>query len=94
MGVGRAVVQIEDNHTEDDWTCDQDHSEHDVVDDDGDTQWRLRDLISQQQQEHSEGEQHVDGQTHLLSWSGKQKNNMFHKAKKISTNCSDSVIHQ
>lgn len=61
-------MQVEDDHTKDDRKCDQDHGEHDVVDDDGDTQRRLRDLISQQQQEHSEGEQHVDRQTHLLSW--------------------------
>lgn len=70
MGVGRAVVQVEDDHAEDDGKRDQDHGEHDVVDDDGDGQRRLRDLVGQQQQEHGEGEQHVDGQTHLLTWWG------------------------
>lgn len=67
VGVGWAVVQVENDHAEDDGEGDQDHGEHDVVDDDGDTQRRFRDLISQQQQEDSEGEQHVDGQTHLLT---------------------------
>lgn len=67
VGVGRAVVQIENDHAEDDGECDQDHGEHDVVDNDGDTQRRFRDLIGQQQQKDSEGEQHVDGKTHLLT---------------------------
>lgn len=35
VGVGRAVVQVEDNHTQDDRARDQDHCEHDVLDDDG-----------------------------------------------------------
>lgn len=67
VGVGRAVVQVEDDHAEDDGEGDQDHGEHDVADDDGDAQRRLGDLIGQQQQEDGEGEQHVDGQAHLLS---------------------------
>lgn len=67
VGVGRAVVQVENDHAEDDGECDQDHGEHDVVDNDGDTQRRFRDLIGQQQQEDSESEQHVDGKTHLLT---------------------------
>lgn len=68
MGVGGSVVQVEDDHAKDDRECDQDHGEHDVVDDDRDAQWSLRDLISQQQQEHSEGQKYIDGQTHLLTW--------------------------
>lgn len=60
VGVGRAMVEVEDNHAEDDRECDQDHGKHDVVDDDGNTQRGLGDLISQQQQEHGEGEQHID----------------------------------
>lgn len=70
-------MQVEDDHAEDDGKRDQDHGEHDVVDDDGDAQRRLRDLISQQQQEHGEGEQHVDRQTHLLSWWGEKMNRMY-----------------
>lgn len=81
VGAGRTVVQVEDDHAEDDRKCDQDHGEHDVVDDDGDSQRRLWDLIGQQQQEDSEGEQHVDGQTHLLSWQGKK---MLHSVLEIS----------
>lgn len=61
-------MQVENDHAEDDGEGDQDHSEHDVVDNDGDAQRRFWDLISQQQQEDSEGEQHVNGQTHLFSW--------------------------
>lgn len=68
VGVGGPVVQVEHNHTENDGECDQDHGEHDVIDNDGHTQWRLRNLISQQQQKHSEGQQNIDGQTHLLTW--------------------------
>lgn len=67
VGVGRAVVQVENHHAEDDGEGDQDHGEHDVVDDDGDPQRRFRDLIGQQQQEDGEGKQHVDGKTHLLT---------------------------
>lgn len=66
-------MQIEHDNAEDDRKRDQDHGEHDVVDDDGDAQRRLRDLIGQQQQEHSEGEQHIDGQAHLLSFWGGNK---------------------
>ena len=73
MGVGGAVVQVEDDHTEDDGEGDEDHGEHDVVDDDGDAQGRLGDLISEQQQEDGEGQQHVDGQTHLFTWWGQKK---------------------
>lgn len=61
------MVQVEDHYAEDDRERDQDHGEHDVVDDDGDPQRRFWDLIGQQQQEDGEGEQHVDGETHLLS---------------------------
>lgn len=68
MGVGGSVVQVEDDHTKDDGERDQDHGEHDVVDDDGYAQRSLRDLIGQQQQEHSEGQKYIDGQAHLLTW--------------------------
>lgn len=67
-------MQVQDDHAQDDRAGDQDHGEHDVVDDDGDTQRGLRDLIGQQQQEHGEGEQHVDGETHLLSWQREREN--------------------
>lgn len=68
VGVGGAVVQVEHDHAEDDRKGDEDHGEHDVIDDDRNAQWGFRNFVSQQQQEHSEGEQDVDGQTHLLSW--------------------------
>ena len=41
-------MQVEYDHAEDDRKRDQDHGEHDVVDDDGDAQRRLWDLIGQQ----------------------------------------------
>lgn len=75
MGVWWAVVQIQDDHTEDDWECHQDHGEHDVVDNDGHPQRRFGDLIGKQQQEDGEGEQHIDGQAHLFSCKGKCKKN-------------------
>lgn len=68
------MVEVEDDHAEDDRECDQDHGKHDVVNDDGDTQRCLRDLISQQQQEHSKGQQHVNRQAHLLTWQREEKN--------------------
>lgn len=61
-------MQVEDNHAEDDRERDQDHGEHDVVDDDWNTQRGLGNFVSKQKQEDSEGEQDVNGQTHLLSW--------------------------
>lgn len=63
-------MQVQDDHAEDDRERHQDHGEHDVVDDDGHPQRCFRDLIGEQQQEDSEGEQHVDGQAHLFSFKG------------------------
>lgn len=65
-------MQVEDDHAEDDGAGDQDHGEHDVVDDNRDAQRGLWDFISQQQQEDGEGQQNVDGQTHLLTWNKKR----------------------
>lgn len=67
VGVGRAVVQVEGDHAQDDGAGDQDHGEHDVLDDDGNAQRGLWDFVGQQKQEDGEGEQDVDGQTHLLT---------------------------
>lgn len=50
---GRTVVQIEDDHAQDDREGDQDHGEHDIVDNNWDAQGSLRDFVSQQQHEHS-----------------------------------------
>lgn len=36
VGTRRSVVKVEDHHTQDDRESDQDHGEHDVVDDDRD----------------------------------------------------------
>lgn len=62
------MVQVQDDHAEDDRERHQDHGEHDVVDNDGHPQRRFGDLIGKQQQEDGEGEQHVDGQAHLFSF--------------------------
>lgn len=64
---GRSVVQIEDDYAQDDGECDQDHGEHDVVDDNWDAEGRLRDLVSQQKHEDSESDEDRNGESHLLS---------------------------
>ena len=61
------MVEVEDHHAEDDGEGDQDHGEHDVVDDDGRGQRRLRDLIGQQEHEDGEGDEYGDGEGHLFS---------------------------
>lgn len=48
MSVGGAVMQVEHNHAEDDRERDQDHSEHDVVDNYRDAQGSFWNLVSQQ----------------------------------------------
>ena len=63
---GGAVVQVEHHHAQDDGEGDQDHGEHDVVDDHGDAQGRLRDPVGQQEHEDSQGDEDGDGQGHLL----------------------------
>lgn len=52
---GRSVVQVEDNHAEDDREGHQDHGEHDVVDNNWDGEGSLWDSVGQQQ--------HEDGQS-------------------------------
>lgn len=47
MCVGRAVVQVQDNHAEDNWESHQDHGEHDVVDNDGHPKRSFGDLIGE-----------------------------------------------
>lgn len=67
MRAGRSVVQIEDDHAEDDRESDQDHGEHDVVDDNWDAEGRLGDLVGQQKHEDSQGDEDGNGESHLLS---------------------------
>lgn len=66
VGVGRAMVQVQVHHAEDDREGDQDHGEHEVFDDDGDRQGCLWDFISQQEKKHRQGEEGEDGESHLL----------------------------
>lgn len=67
MCAGCAVVQVEHNHAQDNGEGDEDHSEHDVVDDNWDAEGRLRDLVSQQEHEDSQGDENGNGESHLLS---------------------------
>lgn len=64
---GRSVVQVEDDYAQDDREGDQDHGEHDVIDDDWNAQGRLRDLVSQQKHEDSQSDEDRNGESHLLS---------------------------
>lgn len=67
MCAGRSVVQVEDDDTQDDGKGDQDHGEHDVVDDDRNAQGSLGDLVSQQKHEDSQSDEDRNGESHLLS---------------------------
>lgn len=64
---GRSVVEVKDDHAQDDRECDEDHGEHDVVDDDGGAEGRLWNLVSQQQHEDSESDEDGNGESHLFS---------------------------
>lgn len=64
---GRPVVQVEDDHTQDNGEGDEDHGEHDIVDDNWDAKGRLGDLVSQQEHEDSQGDEDGNGESHLLS---------------------------
>lgn len=63
---GRPVVQVEDDHAQDDGEGDEDHGEHDIVDDNWDAKRRLGDLVSQQEHEDSQGNEDGNGKSHLL----------------------------
>lgn len=67
MSARRSVVQIEDDHTQDDREGDQDHGEHDIVDNNWDAEGSLRDLVSQQEHEDSQSDEDRNGESHLLS---------------------------
>lgn len=67
MRAGRSVVQVEDNDAQDDGESNQDHGEHDVIDDDWNAQGGLRDLVSQQKHEDSQSDEDRNGESHLLS---------------------------
>lgn len=68
MRAGRSVVQVEDDDTQYDGKGDQDHGEHDVVDDDWNAEGSLGDLVSQQKHEDSQSDEDRNGESHLLSW--------------------------
>lgn len=61
------MVQVEDDDAQDDGEGDQDHGEHDVIDDDRNAQGRFRDLVSQQQHEDGQSDEDRNGESHLLS---------------------------
>lgn len=64
---GRPVVQVEDDHAQDNGEGDKDHGEHDIVDDNWDAKGRLGDLVSQQEHEDSQCDEDGNGESHLLS---------------------------
>lgn len=72
VGAGCPVVQVEDDHAQNDGEGDKDHCEHDVVDDNWDGKGRFRDFVSQQQHEDGESDEDRNRERHLLSC---QKNN-------------------
>lgn len=63
---GRPVVQVEDNHAQDYGEGDEDHGEHDIVDDNWDAKRRLGDPVSQQEHEDSQSDEDGNGESHLL----------------------------
>lgn len=66
MCAGRAVVQVEHDHAQDNGEGDEDHGEHDIVDDNWDAEGRLRDPVGQQEHEDSQGDEDGNGESHLL----------------------------
>lgn len=60
-------MQIEDDYTQDDGESDQDHGEHDVVDNNRDAEGRLGDPVSQQEHEDCQSDEDRNGESHLLS---------------------------
>lgn len=63
---GCPVVQVEDDHAQDDREGDENHGEHDVIDNNRDAERSLRDLVSQQQHKDSESNEDRNGESHLL----------------------------
>jgi len=72
---GCSVMQVENDHTQDDREGDQDHSEHDIVDDHRDAEWSLWDFVSQQQHEDSESDEDGNGEGHLFSCTQNEEDN-------------------
>ena len=60
-------MYIEHKHCDGDGERDQDHGEEEVLPQQGDSQRGGRDDLSQQQEEHSEGEQDRNTKRHFLS---------------------------
>lgn len=60
-------MQVEDHYTQDDREGDQDHGEHDVVDNNWNAKGGLRHPVGQQQHEDSQSDEHRNGESHLLS---------------------------
>ena len=90
------MVEVQHHHAEDDGEGDQDHGEHDVVDDDGRGQRRLRDLIGQQQHEDGEGDEYGDGEGHLFSCRHKHISQYIQKvkSKKRSTKTFTRIVRR
>lgn len=76
MCAGGPVVQVYHHNTEYDREGHQDHCKHHIVHNNWDSQRRLRDSISQQEHEDSEGNKDRDGQSHFLSC-GEQQRSML-----------------
>lgn len=59
-------MKVEHHDTEDDREGDQDHGDHQVVDNNRNTQRGFRDFVGQQKQEDSQSQQYINRKTHLL----------------------------
>lgn len=67
MCAGRSVMQVEDDYAQDDGERDEDHGEHDIVDDDRNAQGGFWDLVSQQKHEDGQSDEDGNGESHLFS---------------------------
>lgn len=67
VGARGAMVHVEHKDGDDDGQGDKDHGEEQVLPNQGDDQGGRRDDLRDEQQEHSEGQQHGDAQSYLFS---------------------------
>lgn len=65
-------MDVEDPDSDADGECDEDHGEEEVLAQEGDSQWRRRDDLGQQEEEHRQGQQDGDAQSHLPNKKGQK----------------------
>lgn len=90
---GCSVMQVEDYHTQDDREGHQDHSEHDVVDNNWDAEGSLWDPVSQQQHEDSQSNEDGNGKSHFLSCKEKGQVDKLIMTVRQKTFCLQTVLY-